>query len=276
VHFTDLSTGNPTSWTWFFGDGDSSLMQNPSHIYTATGLYSVTLIVSNAGGTDTLTRYDHITVDSISAVPTYLPGTVHCDPSNPTAIIGVTNPTTGKIWMDRNLGASQVALSNIDTSAYGDLYQWGRFSDGHQCRTSMTTSTLSSSDMPGHGNFIMAANNPFDWRTPQNTSLWQGVTGVNNPCPTGYRLPTEAELNSERLSWSHNNTTGAFLSPLRLPLTGFRNHSTGSFDTVGSIGSYWSSTVSNTLSRRLYFLVDDANMSAVNRARANSVRCIKD
>ena len=56
--------------------------------------------------------------------------------------------------MDRNLGATQAATSSTDVDAYGDLYQWGRFSDGHQCRTSATTSTLSSIDQPAHGDFI--------------------------------------------------------------------------------------------------------------------------
>jgi len=54
----------------------------------------------------------------------------------------VENPTTGKIWMNRNLGASQVATSSTDANTYGDLYQWGRAADGHQLRTSGTTSTL--------------------------------------------------------------------------------------------------------------------------------------
>ena len=56
--------------------------------------------------------------------------------------------------MDRNLGATQAATSSTDVDAYGDLYQWGRFSDGHQCRTSATNPTLSSTDQPAHGDFI--------------------------------------------------------------------------------------------------------------------------
>ena len=102
--------------------------------------------------------------------------------------------------MDRNLGATQAATSSTDVDAYGDLYQWGRRSDGHQCRTSATTSTLSSTDQPAHGNFIIAPSSPYDWRSPQNANLWQGVNGINNPCPSGYRLPTEAELEAEHLS----------------------------------------------------------------------------
>jgi uncharacterized protein (TIGR02145 family) len=117
-----------------------------------------------------------------------------------TQVVEVTNPSTGKVWMDRNLGASRAATSSTDEEAYGDLYQWGRAADGHQIRTSNTTSTLSNSDTPGHGNFILANYPPYDWRSPQNDNLWQGVNGTNNPCPAGYRLPTEAELDAERQS----------------------------------------------------------------------------
>src|SRR5690606_24737546 len=123
----------------------------------------------------------------------------------PTAIVSVINPTTNKTWMDRNLGASQVATSSANANAYGDLYQWGRFADGHQCRNSGTTSTLSTTDTPGNGLFIISSIG--DWRSSQNNNLWQGVNGINNPCPTGYRLPTEAELDAERLSWSGNNAS---------------------------------------------------------------------
>ena len=48
----------------------------------------------------------------------------------PTVVSEVTNSTTGAIWMDRNLGASQVATSSTDAASYGDLYQWGRAADG--------------------------------------------------------------------------------------------------------------------------------------------------
>jgi len=95
----------------------------------------------------------------------------------------VFNPTTGRVWMDRNLGASQVATSSTDAASYGDLYQWGRGNDGHQSRTSGTTTTLSSSNSPGHGNFILAPSSPYDWRNPQNDNLWQGVSGVNTVYP---------------------------------------------------------------------------------------------
>jgi hypothetical protein len=42
-----------------------------------------------------------------------------------TQVVEVQNPVTGRIWMDRNLGASRAATSPTDSEAYGDLYQWG-------------------------------------------------------------------------------------------------------------------------------------------------------
>jgi hypothetical protein len=205
----------------------------------------------------------------------YPVGSVFCA-SGPTAIVDVTNPTTGKTWMDRNLGASQVATSSTDALAYGDLYQWGRGSDGHQCRNSGVTSTLSSTDQPGNGNFIITSNTPNDWRSNLNDNLWQGINGINNPCPTGYRLPTETEIDTERLSWSQNNSTGAFASTLKLPLAGVRDYADGSLITVGTFGYYWSSTVNSGGSHYLYLFSGIAAAPTHVRAFGYSVHCIKD
>ena len=213
-------------------------------------------------------------------VPIFPVGTVNC--AGATIVINVTNPTTGKIWMDRNLGASQQATSSIDPASYGDLYQWGRPADGHQCRNSATTATLSSVDQPANGNFILAPSAPNDWRSPQNTNLWQGVNGVNNPCPWGYRIPTESEINAERLSWGANTALGAFISPLKLTKSNSRSGISGSLGVgtpspTGPIipGVYWSSSVSVNGSR--YFLFDNNNATFYTGVRATgcAVRCIK-
>ncbi len=215
------------------------------------------------------------TVNVAAVQPQYPAGTVNCNGVF-TVVNDVTNPTTGTIWMDRNLGASQVATSSTDQNAYGDLYQWGRRADGHQCRTSPTAATLSSVDQPAHSNFILTTTPPYDWRSPQNTNLWQGVNGVNNPCPSGYRLPTETELNNELLSWGSNNSSGAFAAPLKWTLAGRRSYVDGSLLNVGVYGYCWSSTVSGTYSRYLFFFSSSAYMSDVIRAFGFSVRCLKD
>ena len=209
------------------------------------------------------------------AQPQYPAGSVFCN-GTPTLVVEVLNPETGRIWMDRNLGASQAATSSTDEAAYGDLYQWGRGSDGHQCRNSATTITLSSSDQPAHGDFITTSSSPVDWRSPQNNDLWQGVNGVNNPCPSGYRLPTETEWNAERLIWSSNDATGATTSPLKLPLAGYRRAQGGALTIVNAGGIYWSTSVSGISCRYLFFNNDNAEMSNNLRAEGYSLRCIKD
>ncbi|HQN90560.1 MAG TPA: PKD domain-containing protein, partial [Methanoregulaceae archaeon] len=62
VQFTDQSTGNPTSWSWTFGDGGTSSLQNPSHTYSRKGSFTVTLTATNANGSDSLTRSKYIVV----------------------------------------------------------------------------------------------------------------------------------------------------------------------------------------------------------------------
>lgn len=205
---------------------------------------------------------------------TYPTGTVHCDPANITAIVDVTNPATGKTWMDRNLGASQVATSSSDALAFGDLYQWGRRADGHQCRTSPTIATLSSVDQPAHGSFIYNTVSPYDWLSPQNTNLWQGVNGVNNPCPSGYRIPTQTELDNERMSWSSQNYTGAFASPLKWTTAGHREHNNAAI-TGSGVGYYWGSTIDGVKSYHSYNSTF-VGVYSYNRARGGSVRCIKE
>jgi len=188
----------------------------------------------------------------------------------------VLNPITGKIWMDRNLGASQVATSSTDAAAYGDLYQWGRGADGHQLRTSLEISTLSDTDVTGNANFILAPGYPNDWRSPQNTNLWQGLNGVNNPCPAGFRIPTSAEFDAERASWSSPNIAGAFGSPLKLTAAGYRDASNGFMNYLDSNGFYWTSDLNTTESDCLTFYDSGAFMYTDSRADGFSIRCIKD
>lgn len=187
-----------------------------------------------------------------------------------------TVTSAGQVWMDRNLGASRVATSMTDVEAYGDLYQWGRLADGHQSRTSLTTSTLSSSDVPGHGSFIVAPSFPCDWRFPQNDNLWQGGAGINNPCPAGFRLPTEVELDTERASWSSQDYNGAFASPLKLVPAGYRNSVGGTLYDADNFGYYRSSTVDGSNSRILLFSSSYAGMHSQYRANGQSVRCLRD
>jgi uncharacterized protein (TIGR02145 family) len=202
----------------------------------------------------------------------------------------------GKTWLNNNLGANYANITNgafnpatqatgsNDQNAYGSSFQWGRNADGHELMNWTSASAgqalntpitgTSSSTAPGNS-FLKGYDN---WYTGSNpNTLWQGINGTNNPCPFGYRLPTETELNNQRLSWSANSTTGAHTSPLKLPMAGQRsNYNTFSF--VGSRSYYWSSSVStavNTASVYLY-VNNPSSVPFSIRSYGFSVRCIKD
>ncbi len=206
-----------------------------------------------------------------------------CMSSPPTVVSG-----GGRLWMDRNLGATRVATqadfdnilwnAGFNSEANGDLYQWGRDTDGHEKRVSGTTTTLSSSDTPGHGDFILSNNGqPIynDWRYPKNNDLWQGVNGINNPCPTGFRLPTKWEWNTEIASWSTQNSAGAFASPLKLLPAWYRNRVGGAIN-GHNIGDYWSSDIYYHGGIYLKLDSNSASMLGAPRSYGFSVRCIKD
>jgi len=183
-----------------------------------------------------------------------------------------------KCWLDRDLGALQVATAYNDSAAYGDFFQWGRLDDGHQTRTSETTTTFSTTDIPGHSSSIKTSSGHDDWRRSQNDNLWQGVNGINNPCPSGWRIPTETEWEAELSSWNStaNRIDDAYASPLKLTAGGFRYQSDVSLHSVGRTGNYWSSTVWGTRAHSLNFYSDDAFMSSGYRALGYSVRCVQD
>ncbi len=63
VQFTDMSSGTISGWSWNFGDGSTSSQQNPTHSYTAPGVYTVELTVTGPGGSDTETKAGYITVN---------------------------------------------------------------------------------------------------------------------------------------------------------------------------------------------------------------------
>ena len=257
-------TANLSAGTLSIGSGNL--------IYTITGTPTTSgtanFAISVGGQSCTLS----INVNTLAEM--YAANSVFC--SGPTAIVNVTNPTTGKVWMDRNLGSNQVSTSYYD--GYGDLYQWGRRTDGHQCRNSSTYFALSNSDQLTNGvsdNFIITSTSPYDWRSPQNNNLWQGVNGINNPCPIGYRLPTDAELIAEKQTWSSMGVAGALASPLKFSAPGLRSNTDGSISTAGPVGYYWSSTINGITSLALQISGGYDGIGNRYRAQGCSVRCIK-
>lgn len=65
IFFTDTTTREPTSWSWDFGDGTTSTVQNPSHTYTGVGNYTVTLTATNVAGSNTATAAIRVSVKPV-------------------------------------------------------------------------------------------------------------------------------------------------------------------------------------------------------------------
>lgn len=110
-----------------------------------------------------------------------------------------------KQWQCFNLGADP-GLDPFEWYSLGDdvnfdikggLYQWGRRTDGHENRKSLTTNVTSSGNIPGHSLFIIPDSDE-DWQNPSNSKRWGGgdvetlnpPKGVNDPCPDGWKVPS--------------------------------------------------------------------------------------
>ena len=93
VEFQDISLNAPSTFMWYFGDGDSSISQNPVHVYDTAGVYTVRLRVSNQYGSSTKTRTNFIRYNGSDLVPTI------CQPAtgNPCCSYGIRNLRFGSI-----------------------------------------------------------------------------------------------------------------------------------------------------------------------------------
>lgn len=186
--------------------------------------------------------------------------------------------STGRVWLDKNLGATRVAENISDVNSFGYLYQWGRRSDGHQLRDSQLSLSLSASKTSAGNAFILSTSTHRDWLINPDDNLWQGNNGgINNVCPVGFRIPTVDEWKAEIDSW---NGKGPFTSPLKLTLSGIRGSTKGEIGSEASSGFYWSNTPSpyGNTAYGVGFTINDQNGAIGFTARASgaSVRCIKE
>ncbi len=214
----------------------------------------------------------------------------------------------GKTWLNNNLGANysnmnhaqfnpnQQATAFTDYHAYGSLYQWGRYSDGHELinytnsttGTPVSTTTSSSPSTtvtPNNSIFYFGDDSPItqdhNWvdlgASPNaiEDGLWQGELGPNNPCPQGYRVPTDTEITTLVSAESITNRLTAASSSLAFTTSGGRSRINGSLFGVGVNSFYWSSSVNGYHSGRRFFSISSTSISNQNRGTGYSIRCLK-
>ncbi len=199
---------------------------------------------------------------------------------------------TTKVFMCYNLGVTgtQDALSYQSGTNNGALYQWGRQTDGHEVRTSLTDP--GPVGLPVANRFITNGTIPKDWISPQDNSLWLDASKTaNDPCPAGFRVPTRAQWGglfrdgtangapgtATRNTWTWTGNGFTVGSSLYLPAAGYRNVNGGSLGSLGTNGNYWSSTVNSANAHSLYLNIGNVNPGNSNdRGNGFSVRCISE
>jgi len=177
----------------------------------------------------------------------------------------IISPVTGKVWMDRNLGASEVCTSSDDKKCYGDYYQWGRYPDGHEKADSATTLKTASSFVAESGKFVISS---YDWTKSDVSGAKRSEN--YNICPVGFRLPSIDELQEEQIS----NSDEAY-SSLKLPTAGERTRQ-GRFKDKGSKGYLLStSSVYANNYKLLNYNSGYASYALSSRTAGVPARCIK-
>jgi uncharacterized protein (TIGR02145 family) len=224
VNFSDQSINNPTSWQWDFGDGGTSIQQNPNYTYNTEGAYTVSLSVINSYGSDTEEKSDYITVSSGGNTP-IAEFTVNTTSGNAPLTVSFTdqssnNPTSWQ-W---DFGDGGTSTQQNPTHAYNNT---GTYT------VTLTATNIYGSDIESKSNYIVVSggsgygtftdprdnqtyntviigeqewfaqnlnhqiNNSWCYDNNSNNCNEYGRLytwdAANNACPDGWHLPTNDE-----------------------------------------------------------------------------------
>ncbi|MEI6487503.1 MAG: PKD domain-containing protein [Bacteroidota bacterium] len=151
VQFNDATNNNPNSWAWDFGDGQTSIQQNPSHAFASSGTFTVTLIASNCFFSDTITN-----TISVQSAPTIF--------LNPNSLIANLNCS--------DTVSLPVTIYNTGTGSL--VYSTGGFGSNND--TVHVLAFMSGTDTAEFSNMVLGINQSFNRYTIQ--TLYSTVPSV--------------------------------------------------------------------------------------------------
>ena len=210
------------------------------------------------------------------------------------------------IWAPVNCGY-KAATAESKGFPYGKLYQWGRkYGQGYSTEYDESVPDIVEGPLDFanavrekySNTFFTNSSSPYDWVSPQDDELWNSgtesapVKTKYDPCPTGWRVPTYAELDGLSNNYSSWTTvdgqkgryfTGDYTyladaPQVFFPAAGHRGSNDGDAGQRGGNGNYWSSLP--TITSNAHFL-DFSSMNTcmnflVSRAVGHSVRCVQE
>ncbi|MHB8102255.1 MAG: right-handed parallel beta-helix repeat-containing protein [Methanosarcina sp.] len=181
VTFTDISKGSPTAWNWSFGDGKYSAQQNPVHTYSAAGIYTVVLTVSNAAGAMTKPNYINVTASQKPVANLWGTPTSGNAPLNVTFIDNTTGAPTALNWSFGDGTYSTVKNPSHTYSAAGNYTVK---------LTASNTAGASTQTKTNYINVVTALQKPVAnfWGSPKsgNTPLIVAFTDISTGTPTAW------------------------------------------------------------------------------------------
>jgi uncharacterized protein (TIGR02145 family) len=269
VLFTDLSSGNPVSWLWDFGDGTTSTMQHPKKIYLAPGSYTVKLIVTNPYNQDTLIKAVYINTIKIPDIDGNQYDGVR---------IG------SQYWLRQNLRTTRLYDGSMIPLAAGAT-AWANATVPVRC--------FFNNDSVSYAQIYGAL---YNWKAVESTKL----------CPAGWHVPSDMEFQAMEMylgmssadansigfrgtdeggklkqagtsHWSSPNT-GATNASGFTGLPGGSRFTTGTYSSsVGESAGNWSSTPDGVQAWHRVLNHDDSKVyrGKVNKETGQYVRCLK-
>ena len=227
VNFQNLSTGNPTSYSWDFGNGNTSTQQNPTATYFNPGTYTVKLTATNANGSNTLTRSQYITVYDAPTVNFSANITSGCRPLTvqftDMSTAGAGNANTSWLWDFGNGNTSTQQNPTTTYSIAGAYTVTLSVTNDKGCSKILSKPNYINANAGPHASFTHTQ--PAVCRPPASISFANGSTGTG-PLTFSWDFGDGSPISTLSNPTHIYNTTGSFIVTLVV------TNSAGCTDTV--------------------------------------------